>query len=229
MFNSLKTDPSSVVFAEETLDRKLLNKLKKSKYETDKLLFKLVNLSDSKFIFKEDKAPTRADYVEKGGIDRSTLYSFNGPFQLLHADFGNLEFLGKNATFLQYVLVIVDLFSSKVYTYSMKSRKQILQKLTLFYDDVRNKRKGKRMRLQVDNEFQQVKIKGLNDENNVETFTTAVWGRKAFATEQKIREFKPRISKLNAQKLKITPAKIIEASTANMNLKKSVKYGLSPE
>ena len=71
-----------------------------------------------------------------------------------------------------YVLVIVDLFSSQVYAYSMKSRKQILQKLKLFYDDVRNKRKGKRMRLQVDNEFQQVKIKDLNNINNIEMFTS---------------------------------------------------------
>ena len=30
------------------------------------------------------------------------------------------------------------------------------------------------MRLQVDNEFQQVKIKDLNEINNVEMFTTAV-------------------------------------------------------
>ena len=76
-----------------------------------------------------------------------------------------------------------------IYTYTMRSRKQILQKLKLFYDDVRNERKGKRMRLQVDNEFQQVKIKDLNDQNNVEMFTTAVRGGKAFAAEQKIRQF----------------------------------------
>ena len=56
------------------------------------------------------------------------------------------------------------------------------------------------MRLQVDNEFEQVKIKDLNDENNVEMFTTAVRGGKAFVAEQKIRELKTRISKLNAQK-----------------------------
>ena len=105
LFNSLKTDPSSVLFAEEKLDQKLLNRLKKSRYETDKILFKLVNLNDNRFIFDEDKAPTRADYVEKREIDRSTLYSFDGPFQLLHA---NLGILGKNATFPQYVLVIVD-------------------------------------------------------------------------------------------------------------------------
>ena len=58
-----------------------------------------------------------------------------------------------------------------------------MQKLRTFYNDVTNKSKGKRMRLQVDNEFQQVKIKDLSDLNNVEMFTTAVRGGKAFAAE----------------------------------------------
>ena len=31
------------------------------------------------------------DYVEKQHIDRSTLYSINGPFQLVHANITNLE------------------------------------------------------------------------------------------------------------------------------------------
>ena len=85
------------------------------------------------------------------------------------------------------------------------------------------------MRLQVDNEFQQVKFKDLNYKNNVEMFTTSVTGGKAFAAEQKISELKTRISKLNAQKLKLSHAKIIEISTVNMNLKKSKKYGFAPE
>ena len=50
------------------------------------------------------------------------------------------------------------------------------------------------MRLQVNNEFQQVKIKDLNEMNNVEMFTTSVRGSKAFAAERKIRELKTRIS-----------------------------------
>ena len=40
-------------------------------------------------------------------------------------------------------------------------------------------------------------------------FTTSVRGGKAFAAEQKIRELKTRISKINAQKLKIAPSKVI--------------------
>ena len=101
--------------------------------------------------------------------------------------------------------------------------------MKLFYDEVRAKKKGKHMRLQADNEFQQVIIKDLNDENNVDLFTSSVRGGKTFAAEQKIRELKTRISKLNAQKLKISPTKIMQISTMNMNLMKSLKYGLSPE
>ena len=37
MFDALKVDPSSVLFSEEILDKKQPNKLKKSKYERDKL------------------------------------------------------------------------------------------------------------------------------------------------------------------------------------------------
>ena len=44
----------------------------------------------------------------------------------------------------KYVLVLVDLFSSKVYIYPMKSRKQIRQKLEQFHRDVRSKRKNKK-------------------------------------------------------------------------------------
>ena len=77
----------------------------------------------------------------------STLYSFDGPFHLIHADVGNLEFLGKNATITRYVLLVVDLYSLKIYFFPMRSRKQILQKMKLFYDEIKCKRKKKPMRL----------------------------------------------------------------------------------
>ena len=111
----------------------------------------------------------------------------------------------------------------------MHSRKQILEKIALFYDEIKNNRKNKLIRLQVDNEFQPVKIKDLNEMNNVEMFATSIRGGKAFAAEQKIRELKTRISKLNAQKPKISPTKIILNSAINMNNIPSKKYGLIPE
>ena len=72
----------------------------------------------------------------------------------------------------------------------MKFRKQIRQRLEQFYDDVKNKRKGKKMTLQVNQEFQQLQIKDLNKKNNVEMFSTSLRGGKASAAEQKIRELK---------------------------------------
>ena len=89
----------------------------------------------------------------------------------------------------------------------MKSRKQIRQRLEQFYEDIKKKRKGKKMRLQVDQEFQQIRINDLNKQNNEQMFSTSIRGRKAFAAEQKIRELKTRIAKLMSQKLKITPKK----------------------
>ena len=50
-------------------------------------------------------------------------------------------------------------------------------------------------------------------------FSTPLRGGKAFAAEQKIRELKTRIAKLNSQKLKITQKKKIkkiELSTVNL-------------
>ena len=86
-----------------------------------------------------------------------------------------------------------------------------------FYDEIKHKRNKKTMRLQVDNQFQQVKIKDLNEQNNVEMFTTAVRGGNAFAAEQKIRELKSRIEKLNAIQMKVMPTNFIFSSAENMN------------
>ena len=45
------------------------------------------------------------------------------------------------------------------------------------------------MKLQTDLEFQQNEIKRLNEESNVEMYSTKVREGKAFVAEQKIREF----------------------------------------
>ena len=66
-------------------------------------------------------------------------------------------------------------------------------------------KKNERTRLQVDNEFQQVKIKDLNDKFNVTMFTTSLRAGKEFSTEQKIRELKSRISNLRATSDKKRP------------------------
>ena len=55
------------------------------------------------------------------------------------------------------------------------------------------------MRLQTDLEFKQNQILKRNDEFKVEMFHTRLRGRKAFAAEQKIREFLLRGKRLEKQ------------------------------
>ena len=70
----------------------------------------------------------------------------------------------------------------------MKNRSLLAKKLKLFYNDIKQKR-TRRMCLQIDLKFKQNQIKKLNDEFNVEMFHTKVRGGKAFAAEQKLKEF----------------------------------------
>ena len=113
-------------------------------YVRDKQLLKLVNLLENDIDqINDNEIPMRVHYVEKKELDRSTLYIFNGPFQLLHADVSNLEFLGKSGSIPNYALLIVDSYFLKIYVYPMLSRKQILKKLKQFYVDVQKKKKQK--------------------------------------------------------------------------------------
>ena len=98
-----------MLFSEETLSLKLSKNLKRSTYVNDKKLLKLINVSENSiegFNKNDNKISIRLEYVEKREIDRSTLYSLNSPFQLMHADIANLEILGKSAT-VRYALLIV--------------------------------------------------------------------------------------------------------------------------
>ena len=134
--------------------------------------------------------PLVTPFVNKrSNIDHSTIYSISKPFDLLHADVADLRCLKQSAVNPKYCLLLVDLFTSKIYVYPMKNRNLLAKKLRLFYEDISQKR-TERMRLQTDLEFKQNQIKKLNNEFDVEMFYTKVRGGKAFAAEQKIREFK---------------------------------------
>ena len=94
------------------------------------------------------------------------------------------------------------------------------------------KQKKQKMTLQTDLEFKQKKIFDLNKKYNVEMFSTAVRGRKAFAAEQKNRELKKRISRLlvlqKNMKVKHSPNNIIEKVVDNINWLQSFKYRIAP-
>ena len=84
---------------------------------------------------------------------------------------------------------------------------------------------------QIDKEFNQHKIKQLNKKFDVEMYHTELCGGKAFAAEQKIREFKKILlrSKRFEKKKRIRPNQLIKNAAENMNNVIPLKYGLAPE
>ena len=199
LFKKLTNDENSVFYSADRINKTLLNKGRKSFYEKDKVFYKLYNVVEDKNIIYEDDDDDEKDRVpfytpfiqQKKDIDRSsTLYTINRPLQFFHADIAFLKFQAKSAVDPKYALLCVDLFTSKIYVYTMRKKSNLLQKLELFYREIQPKRKnGEKMRLQTDQEFQQNKIKKLNQKYNVEMLSTKLTGGKAFAAEQKIREF----------------------------------------
>ena len=187
-------------FSSDRINKTLLNKERKSSYEKDKVFYNLLkNVDDKNIIYdeKENRVPFYTPFIpQKKNIDRSTLYTVNGPLQFLHADVAFLKFLAKSAVDPKYALVCVDLFTSKVYVYTMRKKSNLVNKLETFYKEIESKRnKNEKMRLQTDQEFQQNEIKILNVKYNVEMFSSRIRGGKAFAAEQKIRELKKIIFK----------------------------------
>ena len=238
LFRKLINDENSVFFSSDRINKTLLNKGRKSSYEKDKVFYNLFkNIEDKNIIYNENenRVPFYTPFTpQKKNIDRSTLYTVDGPLQFFHADVAYLKFLARSAVDPKYALVCVDLFTSKVYIYTMKKKNNLVNKLEAFYKEIETKRnKNEKMRLQTDQEFQQNEIKKLNLKYNVEMFSSRIRGGKAFAAEQKIREFKKIIFKTknvyNMSKKEINSKKIIQKAIDNMNKTNSEKYGLPPE
>ena len=143
-------------------------------------------MEDKKF-YQKKNLPLVTPFVHKrSNIDHSTLYSIGKPFELLHVDIADLRFLAKSAVYPKYILLIVDLFTSKIYVCPMKNRSLLGKELAILYENIQPKRTGK-MRLQTDLEFKQNQIKKINNEFNADMFHTKVHGGKAIAAEQKNR------------------------------------------
>ena len=238
LFRKLVNDQKSVFFSADKINQTLLNKGRKSIYQKDKVFYNLFKKIDDKNVIYEkekERIPFYTPFTpQKKDIDRSTLFSLNGPMQFFHADIAYLQFLAKSAVDPKFALVCVDLFTSKIYVYTMKARKNLGSKLEIFYKEIQKKRlNNEKMRLQTDQEFQQNEIKKLNRKYNVEMFSTRLRGGKAFAAEQKIRELKKVIFKTKRryklQKKKINSREIIKKAVENLNRINSEKYGLSPD
>ena len=191
LYKLLIKDKNSVFYAADCINKKLINRSKTSFYDNDKVFVKLYKESENikKIYNDENNQPNltlATPFTEKKrDTDCLTLYSFKGLFKLLHADTADLIFLAKSTVNPKYYLLVVNLFTSKIYIYPMKKKHFFKKKLELSYEDISKKRKpNQEIRLQTDQEFQRNKIKRLNASNNITMFST----KTRTAKEKKIRE-----------------------------------------
>ena len=116
LYRKLVNNENSVLYAIDRINARLLNKVRKSSYEKDKVFYKLFKKLENEDVIEENsKIPFYTPFVEqKKDIDRSSaLYTVNAPLQFFHADLAYLQFFAKSAVDPKYALLCVDLFTSK--------------------------------------------------------------------------------------------------------------------
>ena len=146
-YNALTNDANSIFYATSQITKNLIRKAKNSIYEKDKVFFNMYDNLDKenkKIESLLEKSPLTRQFIEKSDVDRSTLYSFDDPFQLLQADIAYISFLAKSAIDPKFCLLFVDLFTSKIYTFPMKTRNLLAKKMEQFYNDIQKEKKKKK-------------------------------------------------------------------------------------
>ena len=75
LYNALKQDGESILFASEKINKQLIKKIKRSKYEKYIIFLKLYNNIKNVNLDEKEEIPTFVPFIEnKKDIDNSTLY-----------------------------------------------------------------------------------------------------------------------------------------------------------
>ena len=141
LFKNLQKDPKSVFYSTGNLSKSILNKANKSVYEKDKVFVNLYKpLEDKNFDKKLNVPLVTPFFTQKNDVDHSTLYSISKPFDLIHGDIADTRFLMKSAVDPKYCLLLVDLFTSKIYIFPIKNRSLLSKKLKSFDEEKKQKK-----------------------------------------------------------------------------------------
>ena len=134
LFKLLTKDDSGIFYAAEKITNTLLKEARKSNYISDKVLYRMYNNLENRIDFNNENLilPVYTSFIEQENIDSSKFFSIKAPFELIHADIADINFLAKPSVTPVYCLLFVDLFTSKVYTYPMKKRSLLKNKSEIF-------------------------------------------------------------------------------------------------
>lgn len=114
------------IFAADCIIKTMINRARTSLYDKNKVFVKLYAESENieELYFDENNQlnlPLTTPFVQKKMFTlQLCLVSFEGSFKIFHVDIADLMFLAKSAVNPKYCLLIVDLFTSRIYTYPME-------------------------------------------------------------------------------------------------------------
>ena len=232
----LSTDPQSQFFLKNTED---VNKvhvqtaLRKSPYPLDREVYKLVTRFGGRIV------ETIRDRAFRNTLPRvplstklaDTQFSVADKGQRFQADLADITYLRPTAHEPKYVLVVVDVYSQRVYLYGLYKKDKTIDAFRQFVSDTENVRdKGVQVYVQTDEgtEFFNRPLLRLFEDNGIRLFTTKMNRGHAFMAEQKIRELKKKMTKLKSLTPKLSIAKTLKLVETNMNITRIGYMDLSP-
>ena len=142
LFKNFQKDRKSVFYSFGNLSKSILNESNKSVYEKDKVFVNLYKPLEDKNVNKKLNVPLVTPFLtQKNDVDHSTLYSISKPYDLVHGDIADTKFLAKSTVDPKYCLLPVDLFTSKIYVFPIKTRSLLSKKLKSFDEEIQKKKK----------------------------------------------------------------------------------------
>ena len=229
----LSTDPQSQFFlknAEDVNKVHVQTALRKSPYPLDREVYKLVTAFGGRITgqitFKNTlpRVPLSTKLAD-------TQFSVADKGQRFQADLADITYLRPTAHEPKYVLVVVDVYSQRVYLYGLYKKDKTIDAFRQFVSDTENVRdKGVQVYVQTDEgtEFFNRPLLRLFEDNGIRLFTTKMNRGHAFMAEQKIRELKKKMTKLKSLTPKLSIAKTLKLVETNMNITRIGYMDLSP-
>ena len=169
-FNNFIRDEVGEPRQKDRLTQQLLISNKKSSRTIDDEkksdeLIQCISHGFKMYFFTTDKITKTL--IKKG---KNSLYKKDIVFVSIYNGLAYISFLATQTVDPKFFLLFVDLFTSKIYTYSMKKKKCFSKKNGIIFQRHRKKRLGK-MRLQTDQEFKHRNIEQLK-KINIEMYSS---------------------------------------------------------
>ena len=228
----LAIDPASQFFLRSFKDlqkKHVLYQLKVSSYRKDNVLYNmhkngLGNAHKGEPMLPHDNLLLPKQKLYFGLND--TALSASEPLQLFQADLADLRYLKPHSNDSNYALIIVDVYSQRIYTYGIYKKSETVRKMKEFFQQL--KMSGIRMQVDLGGEFHNREMKQLFTANKSVLYSTKMNHGHAFYAEQKIREIKRYATKLKARDKTRRVKKILDIVTVAINNQRIKHIGLSP-